>query len=77
MLERMGTHIEVLYQCVAAVDRQLVALHNTNPPSLVLTEIPSVGPLRAVTRLTKLVHGPCKSRGTLHGVRTVRQPPLS
>jgi transposase len=49
MFNQMGTHIEALDQQVAALDDQLMTLHKANPVSRLLTEVPGVGPLGAIT----------------------------
>lgn len=49
MFAQMGAHIEALNQQVAALDAQLLALHKTNPISQLLSEIPGVGPVGAMT----------------------------
>lgn len=49
MFAQMGAHIEALNQHVAALDAQLLALHKTNPVSQLLSEIPGVGPVGAMT----------------------------
>ena len=49
MFNQMGTHIEALDQQVAALGDQLMTLHKANPVSRLLTEVPGVGPLGAIT----------------------------
>jgi transposase len=49
MFQQMGAHIAALDQRVAAVDIELAALHQANPLSQLLAEIPGVGPLGAIT----------------------------
>jgi transposase len=49
MFEQMAAHIEALDQRIAAADAKLAALHEANPLSQLLAEIPGVGPLGAIT----------------------------
>ena len=49
MFARMGEHIAVLDQQIAALDAELLALHKANPISRLLAEVPGIGPIIAIT----------------------------
>jgi len=49
MFAEMGEHIEALDQRMATLDGQLLALHQANPVSQLLAEVPGIGPVTAIT----------------------------
>jgi transposase len=49
MLARMGQHIDDLTAKLAELDRELSAVHKSNPISQRLAAVPGVGPVTAVT----------------------------
>jgi len=49
MFVQMGAHIDALDQQIAALDDELLALHKAHPVSQLLTEVPGIGPISAIT----------------------------
>src|SRR6185437_953147 len=49
MFAQMGTHIASLTQQIAALEKELLALHKADPVSQRLAAVPGIGPITAIT----------------------------